>query len=68
MHYTVYFVPQDLVASADDLVHIQWTGNDHTNNNGNNNGEGTNNEDRHNIVQLDNSGLDVPAPASQATC
>ena len=37
-------------------VHIQWTGNDDTNNNGNNNGEGTNSEDRHNIVQLDNSG------------
>jgi len=47
-------------------VHIQWTGNDNTNNNGNNNGEGTNNEDRHNIVQLDNSGMDVPMPASQA--
>tara|TARA_B100000795_G_scaffold242446_1_gene205741 strand:- start:584 stop:775 length:192 start_codon:yes stop_codon:yes gene_type:complete len=37
-------------------VHIQWTGNDDTNNNGNNNGEGTDSEDRHNIVQLDNSG------------
>ena len=36
-------------------VHIQWTGNDQTEN-GDNNGEGTNNEDRHNIVQIVNSG------------
>jgi len=61
------FHPVDLDVGSQDLVHIQWTGNDNTNNNGNNNGEGTNNEDRHNIVQLDNTGLDVPAPASQAT-
>ena len=61
------FHPVDLVVGSQDLVHIQWTGNDNTNNNGNNNGEGTNNEDRHNIVQLDNTGLDVPAPGSQAT-
>jgi len=54
------FHPNDLVVGANDYVHIQWTGNDNTNNNGNNNGEGTNNEDRHNIVQLSNSGLDVP--------
>ena len=33
-----------------DMVHVQWTGNDNTNNNGDNDGEGTNNEDRHNIV------------------
>jgi len=56
-----------LVVGSQDFVHVQWTGNDNTNNNGNNNGEGTNNEDRHNIVQLDNTGLDVPAPASQAS-
>ena len=43
-----------------DMVHVQWTGNDDTNNNGNNNGEGTNSEDRHNIVQLANSGMDSP--------
>jgi len=61
------FHPVDLVVGSQDLVHLQWTGNDNTNNNGNNNGEGTNNEDRHNIVQLDNSGLDVPAPATQAS-
>jgi len=54
------FHPVDLVVGANDYVHIQWTGNDNTNNNGNNNGEGTNNEDRHNIVQLSNSGLDIP--------
>jgi len=60
------FHPVQLEVGSQDLVHIQWTGNDNTNNNGNNNGEGTNNEDRHNIVQLDASGLDVPAPASQA--
>mgnify|MGYP002634891444 FL=1 len=60
------FHPVDLVVGASDYVHIQWTGNDNTNNNGNNNGEGTNNEDRHNIVQLGNSGLDVPMYAAQA--
>jgi len=54
------FHPVDLVVGENDMVHIQWTGNDNTNNNGNNNGEGTNNEDRHNIVQLSNTGLDVP--------
>ena len=43
-----------------DMVHVQWTGNDDTNNNGNNNGEGTNSEDRHNIVQLSNAGMDSP--------
>ena len=43
-----------------DMVHVQWTGNDDTNNNGNNNGEGTNSEDRHNIVQLSSSGMDSP--------
>merc|ERR1719359_1273619 len=54
------FHPTNLEVGQDDYVHIQWTGNDNTNNNGNNNGEGTNNEDRHNIVQLANTGLDVP--------
>ena len=60
------FHPVALEVGSQDLVHIQWTGNDNTNNNGNNNGEGVNDEDRHNIVQLDNSGLDVPMPAAQA--
>jgi hypothetical protein len=60
------FHPVAMEVGTEDLVHIQWTGNDDTNNNGNNNGEGTNDEDRHNIVQIDESGLDVPAPASQA--
>jgi len=54
------FHPVNLEVGQDDYVHIQWTGNDNTNNNGNNNGEGTNDEDRHNIVQIDNSGMDVP--------
>ena len=54
------FTPVDLVVGMNDMVHVQWTGNDDTNNNGNNNGEGTNGEDRHNIVQLANSGLDSP--------
>jgi len=54
------FTPVDLVVGMNDMVHVQWTGNDDTNNNGNNNGEGTNSEDRHNIVQLSNSGLDSP--------
>jgi len=54
------FHPNDLVVGQSDYVHIQWTGNDNTNNNGNNNGEGTNNEDRHNIVQISESGMDVP--------
>ena len=61
------FHPVALEVGSQDLVHIQWTGNDNTNNNGNNNGEGVDNEDRHNIVQLDIAGLDVPAPASQAS-
>merc|ERR1719326_464865 len=61
------FHPSDLVVGASDYVHIQWTGNDNTNNNGNNNGEGTNNEDRHNIVQIADAGMDVPLPASQAS-
>ena len=54
------FTPVDLVVGMNDMVHVQWTGNDDTNNNGNNNGEGTDSEDRHNIVQLSNSGLDSP--------
>ena len=45
-----------------DMVHVQWTGNDDTNNNGYNNGEGTNSEDRHNIVQLSSSGMSSPMP------
>ena len=61
------FHPVAMEVGSEDLVHIQWTGNDDTNNNGNNNGEGTNNEDRHNIVQLGVSALDVPAPVEQAT-
>jgi len=61
------FHPVDLEVGAQDAIHIQWTGNDNTNNNGNNNGEGVDNEDRHNIVQLANSGEDVPAPKSQAS-
>merc|ERR1719240_193127 len=54
------FHPVDLVVGQRDYIHFQWTGNDNTNNNGNNNGEGTNNEDRHNIVQITDSGMDVP--------
>ena len=54
------FTPVDLVVGMNDMGHVQWTGNDDTNNNGNNNGEGTDSEDRHNIVQLSNSGLDSP--------
>ena len=54
----------DLVVGMNDMVHVQWTGNDDTNNNGNNNGEGTNSEDRHNIVQLANSGMDAPMAQS----
>ncbi|KAL1511880.1 hypothetical protein AB1Y20_005162 [Prymnesium parvum] len=60
------FTPTDLVVGVSDYVHIQWTGNDNTNNNGNNNGEGTNNEDRHNIVQISNAGMDVPLGADEA--
>merc|ERR1719230_283691 len=60
------FWPTDLVVGASDYVHVQWTGNDNTNNNGNNNGEGTNNEDRHNIVQISNAGMDAPLGASEA--
>jgi len=48
-------------------VHVQWTGNDNTNNNGNNNGEGTNNEDRHNMVQVSNSGMDAPMAYDQSS-
>jgi len=55
------YAPEELTVGASDLVHFQWTGNDNTNNNGNNNGEGTNNEDRHNIVQMANKGLNAPA-------
>jgi len=47
---------------ANDMVHIQWTGNDNTNNNG----EGTDNEDRHNIVQVAMAGMDAPMAESQA--
>ncbi len=54
------YSPEDLTVGRSDLIHFQWTGNDNTNNNGNNNGEGTNNEDRHNIVQQSNLGLNVP--------
>mmetsp|Transcript_12461 Transcript_12461/g.31838 ORF Transcript_12461/g.31838 Transcript_12461/m.31838 type:complete len:835 (+) Transcript_12461:34-2538(+) len=55
------YAPERLKVGAADFVHVQWTGNDNTNNNGNNNGEGTNNEDRNNIVQESNLGLNVPA-------
>ena len=61
------FAPNELVVGANDMVHVQWTGNDNTNNNGNNNGEGTINEDRHNMVQLGNAGLDVPLHYSQTS-
>jgi len=61
------FHPVDLLVGSQDYIHVQWTGNDNTNNNGNNNGEGTNNEDRHNIVQMVENGLDVPMPAADAT-
>jgi len=60
------FHPVDMEAGVNDFVHIQWTGNDNTNNNGNNNGEGTDNTDRHNIVQIKDTGLDVPM-AAQST-
>ena len=50
LHYR--YIQVDLVVGSNDMVHVQWTGNDDTNNNGNNNGEGTNSEDRHNIVRL----------------
>jgi len=61
------FTPNELVVGMNDMVHVQWTGNDNTNNNGNNNGEGTDNEDRHNMVQLGASGLDVPAAYTQTS-
>ena len=36
------FIPDKLVVTVDDLVHVQWTGsNSHTNNNEGNAGEGT---------------------------
>jgi len=60
------FHPSPLITGSSDMVHIQWTGNDNTDNNGNNNGEGTNNEDRHNIVQIAASGMDVAMAANQA--
>jgi hypothetical protein len=53
------FNPNILEVGANDFVHIQWTGNDNTNNNGGNNGEGTNDEDRHNIVQMASAGVNV---------
>merc|ERR1719502_2414701 len=61
------FTPNIAIVGSDDLVHVQWTGNDNTNNNGNNNGEGTNNEARHNMVQLADAGKDVPMAASQGS-
>ena len=64
---TYGFTPPALAVGPDDFVHIQWTGNDNTNNNGNNNGEGTNDEDRHNIVQIGSIDSNVPLPASQAS-
>jgi len=59
------FTPNEFEVGLDDLVHVQWTGNDNTNNNGNNNGEGTNNEDRHNIVQISSAANSVPMAAAQ---
>jgi hypothetical protein len=61
------FTPSPLLTGSSDMVHVQWTGNDNTDNNGNNNGEGTNNEDRHNIVQIAASGMDVPMAAGQTS-
>jgi hypothetical protein len=57
------FHPVTLELGSADMVHVQWTGNDNTNNNG----EGTDNEDRHNIVQVANTGLSVPISADQAS-
>jgi hypothetical protein len=59
------FTPTTLTVGANDMVHIQWTGNDNTNNNGGNNGEGTDNEDRHNIVQLGFAGQSTASTYDQ---
>jgi len=61
------FTPTIMEVGTDDIVHVQWTGNDNTNNNGNNNGEGTDNEDRHNMVQVADLGNDVPMAAAQGS-
>ena len=47
------FIPNDLtVTSADDLVHVQWTGsNSHDNNNDGDAGEGKGGTDRHNMLE-----------------
>ena len=62
------FNPQvDLVVGMDDMVHVQWTGNDDTKYNGNNNGEGMDNEDRHNIVHRASSTTLQPHAIEAAT-
>ena len=60
------FVPNDLVVGANDVVHIQWTGNDNTTYDG----YGMANEDRHNIVQLPFAGQSTgmhPSSTEQAS-
>jgi len=60
------FVPNDLVVGANDMVHIQWTGNDNTTYDG----FGTVGEERHNIVQIGFAGQSTgmnPSTAEQAS-
>jgi hypothetical protein len=53
------FVPKQLSVRVGDYIHFQWTGCD-TNPAGNA-GEGTDQTDRHNMVQVENFGSSIPA-------
>jgi len=56
------FVPEKLVITTSDCIHLQWTGND------NSDGEGTGNSgDRNNFVQIASLGVNYPLNASLVT-
>jgi len=63
------FIPKQLVVPGGDVLHVQWTGSDYNPNRTPNNAEGgpvdpqdnaSTRADRHNIVQIDGSNVNVP--------
>lgn len=61
------FAPSHLHIREGEWVHVQWTGNSNTRNNGGNNGEGTADTDRHNIVQIEEPAANYPLHYDKTT-
>lgn len=70
------FVPQVLKVTGDDYIHIQWTGSDYNPNRNPNDAEGGPRDvvnpaetraDRNNLVQVDESSLNIPRHAEHNT-